>query len=103
MQDRRRLLAPMWSGTSAIAYSRVIATRCVTLSVNLCGYLRTESGVGTAIRRYRRAMECVGIPIALHDLSGLTINRGEDRSVNIAEVDCTYDINLICVDLELHY
>src|SRR5437879_133585 len=37
--------------------------------VNVCGYLRDESGWGAAGRGYVRALRSLGVPLALGDLS----------------------------------
>jgi glycosyltransferase involved in cell wall biosynthesis len=71
--------------------------------VNVAGYLRTESGVGAAVRGYVRALEAAGAPVALHDLSGLQVNRSEDRTLAAAGAGGAHDVNLICIDVELHY
>ena len=70
--------------------------------VNLVGYLRTESGVGSAARGYARALRAAGVPVALRDVSRLQVNRAEDRGV-AGGTDDLYGVNLVCADVELHY
>jgi glycosyltransferase involved in cell wall biosynthesis len=71
--------------------------------VNVCGYLRTESGVGAASRGYVRALENSGLPLALLDISDLQTNRSEDSEIRRFDRGHPFDINLICADVELHY
>jgi hypothetical protein len=40
--------------------------------VNVSGFFRHESGVGAAARGYMRALEHLGIPMGLHDLSHIS-------------------------------
>lgn len=71
--------------------------------VNLCGYLRTESGVGAAGRGYARALQAAGVPVALVDLSAISGNRAQDDSLTLGGAQPIYDVNLVCVDVDLHY
>jgi len=71
--------------------------------INLAGYLRTESGVGAAARGYVRALQAAGVPVALHDLSHLSGNRAEDRTLTGFDAEHPYDTNLICADVEPHF
>jgi glycosyltransferase involved in cell wall biosynthesis len=71
--------------------------------VNLAGYLRAESGVGTATRGYLRALEAASVPVALCDLSHLQVNRSEDDSHPDEHDEHPHPVNLICADVELHY
>lgn len=71
--------------------------------VNLVGYLRTESGVGTAARRTLRALRRAGLPVALVDVSGLQVNRSEDTSLLRFDAEHPHDVNLVCADVELHF
>jgi glycosyltransferase involved in cell wall biosynthesis len=71
--------------------------------VNVCGYLRTESGIGSAIRGYLRALRALDIPVALKDLSRLCGNRAEDRTVTGFAADHPSDVNLVCGGIEQHY
>jgi glycosyltransferase involved in cell wall biosynthesis len=71
--------------------------------VNVCGYLRDESGWGAAGRGYLRALGSLSVPLALMDLSSLSTNRSEDRMVTVFDTDHPYDVNLICVDVGQHF
>jgi glycosyltransferase involved in cell wall biosynthesis len=71
--------------------------------INFAGYLRTESGVGSAARRYVRALESLHLPVALADLSSLQINRSEDQTLSSFDQSLPYDVNLVCADVELHF
>lgn len=82
---------------------RTIRQRGRPTGVNACGYLRTESGIGTATRGYIRAIRSLGLPVALADLSDICVNRAEDRSLAGFDASCPFDTNLICVDIEKHF
>ena len=79
------------------------ATSTRPRGINVSGYLRTESGVGAAIRGYLRALRSLDIPLALKDLSELNINRAEDRTLTHFDSDHPYDVNLVCADVDLHF
>src|SRR3954469_11759121 len=64
--------------------------------VNVCGYLRDESGLGAAARGYVRAIRALGMPVALKDLSGLSSNRSGDRTLGGFAPDQPYRVNLMC-------
>ncbi|HEX8473723.1 MAG TPA: glycosyltransferase family 4 protein [Pyrinomonadaceae bacterium] len=74
-----------------------------TVGVNVCGYLRDESGWGAAGRGYVRALRALGVPLALLDLSSLSSNRSEDKTLSSFDSAHPYDINLVCVDAGQHY
>ena len=71
--------------------------------VNVTGYLRDESGWGEAARGYVRALQSLHVPIALNDLSGLSSNRSEDRTLTTFDTDHPYGVNLLCVDAAQHF
>jgi glycosyltransferase involved in cell wall biosynthesis len=71
--------------------------------VNVSGYLRTESGVGDLARRYVRAIRHLGVPVALNDLSALSGNRADDRSLGAFTNACPHDVNLVCIDVQQQY
>jgi glycosyltransferase involved in cell wall biosynthesis len=71
--------------------------------VNVAGYLRDESGWGSAVRGYVRALEAAGIPVALRDFSELTSNRSHDPTLTVGDGDTPYDVNLVCVDARQHF
>ncbi len=71
--------------------------------VNVCGYLRNESGLGTAARGYIRALGALRVPIALKDLSKLSVNRSEDRTLAVREGNQLYDINILCANADQHF
>jgi glycosyltransferase involved in cell wall biosynthesis len=75
----------------------------LTNGVNVVGYLRDESGWGAAARGYVRALESLGVPVALDDLSGLSSNRSGDLSLGAFTEGHSYDVNLVCVDAAQHY
>jgi glycosyltransferase involved in cell wall biosynthesis len=71
--------------------------------INLCGYLKTESGVGTAARRYLRALRALGVPLTLHDVSHLQTNRARDDTVRVGAAAELHTVNIVCADVELHF
>jgi len=71
--------------------------------LNVTGYLRDESGWGEAARGYVRALHYLGVPIALNDLSSLSSNRSEDRTLTTFDTTHPYDVNLVCIDVAQHF
>lgn len=71
--------------------------------MNVCGYLRDESGWGTAARGYIRALRVLGVPLALNDISATSTNRSADRSLTGFTSDHPYPVNLVCVDPTQHF
>jgi hypothetical protein len=71
--------------------------------INVGGYFRTESGVGSAVRGYVRALRFLNIPMALKDVSVVSGNRAGDRTITTLDADHPYDINLVCGDIERHF
>src|SRR6184192_2918624 len=71
--------------------------------VNVGGYFRTESGVGTAGRRYLRALRSLPLSLALKDLSELSGNRADDRSLSHFDNHFPHEVNLICSDVDVHF
>src|SRR4051812_4507316 len=61
--------------------------------INLCGYLRDESGWGAAGRGYLRALRSLPVPLSLLDLSSLSSNRSADRTVSRFDAEHPYDVN----------
>lgn len=89
--------------TNALAATQVqpmpVATTLgMAKGINVCGYLRDESGWGTAARSYVRALRALGVPLALNDVSALSSNRSADRTMTEFEGDNPFPLNLICVD-----
>ena len=71
--------------------------------VRVTGYLSDESGWGAAGRGYVRALQRLGVPLVAHDVSRLTTNRSEDRTLDIAASAAGTDVNLVCVDAGQHF
>src|SRR5262245_34916474 len=71
--------------------------------VNFAGYLATESGVGAASRGYVRALQDLGLDVALNDVSDLQGNRSLDRSLAVGRGGHPHDVSMICADAALHY
>jgi glycosyltransferase involved in cell wall biosynthesis len=71
--------------------------------VNVCGYIRNESGLGTLTRGYIAALRALDIPVALKDVSRLSVNRSEDPDVTAID-DChPHPVNLVCVNADQHF
>jgi glycosyltransferase involved in cell wall biosynthesis len=98
-------MEPVSSATSARALPPLAADAgdAGAAGVNVGGYLRTESGVGSAARRYVRALRFLGIPLALKDTSAVSGNRAEDSSLTAFDADYPYGINIVCGDIERHF
>ncbi len=71
--------------------------------VNVCGYLRNESGLGAAARGYIRALEFLGVPVSLKDLSHLSVNRSEDNSLSGLDRGPVHDVSVFCVNADQHF
>jgi len=67
--------------------------------VNLVGYIRAESGLGTAARGMASALESAGIPFNIINLESGNYSRHTDQSWSHKEVrHSDYDITLVCVN-----
>jgi glycosyltransferase involved in cell wall biosynthesis len=71
--------------------------------VRATGYFSDESGWGAAGRGYVRALQRTGTPLAVHDVSALTTNRSQDRSLDRITPAAATDVNLVCVDAGQHF
>ena len=71
--------------------------------VNVCGYLRNESGLGAAARAYIRILEQLDVPLSLRDVSALSVNRSEDTSISSFHDDHAHPINLVCINADQHF
>ena len=74
-----------------------------SLSVNVSGYLRDESGWGAAARGYVRALRALGVPTRLADFSALTSNRSGDGTATEGDALSDWDVNLMCIDAGQHF
>lgn len=75
-------------------------TRPPVDGVNVVGYLRNESGLGAAARGYVRALRSLGVPVALRDVSELSVNRSGDGSLSGGDGECRYGVNLVVVNAD---
>ncbi|HEY4927753.1 MAG TPA: glycosyltransferase [Acidimicrobiales bacterium] len=73
------------------------------IGVNLCGYLRNESGVGAAARSYVRVLEHLEVPLSLRDVSDLSVNRSGDNTIGGFHLAHDHPVNLICVNADQHF
>jgi glycosyltransferase involved in cell wall biosynthesis len=71
--------------------------------VRVTGYVSDESGWGAAGRGYVRALQELGCPLAVRDVSALTGNRSGDRSLACRDTATDTDVNLVCVDAGQHF
>ena len=71
--------------------------------VNVCGYLRNETGIGAIARGYVAALQSAGVPTSLSDVSPLSPNRSEDPTLAVFDRDHPFDVNLICVNADQHF
>jgi glycosyltransferase involved in cell wall biosynthesis len=74
------------------------------LGINVVGYLRNESGLGAAARGYVSAIRAAKVPLALKDVSTISVNRSTDRSLVRAETKGhPFGVNLVCVNADEHF
>jgi GT2 family glycosyltransferase/glycosyltransferase involved in cell wall biosynthesis len=73
------------------------------IGVNICGYLRNESGVGQLARGYVEAARALGIPHRLRDVSDLSVNRSEDDSLSAFDERHDQAVNLVCINADQHF
>ena len=71
--------------------------------VNVCGYLKNESGLGAAARGYVRALRAADIPLSLVDVDHLSVNRSEDTTLSGFADRGEHDVNLVCVNADEHF
>ena len=71
--------------------------------VRVTGYFSDESGWGAAGRGYVRALQRLGVPLTVCDVSRLTTNRSEDRTLDVLNTATDTDVNLVCVDAGQHF
>jgi glycosyltransferase involved in cell wall biosynthesis/SAM-dependent methyltransferase len=93
---------PAVGAPAALPPARVEATGALP-GVNVCGYLRNESGIGAAARSYIRILEHLDVPLALRDVSDLSVNRSEDRSIESFHDDHAHPVNLVCINADQHF
>ncbi len=71
--------------------------------INVCGYLRSEAGLGAAARGYIQAMRAAQIPVALKDISELSVNRAKDPTLTAFDAEHPYDVNVFVVNADQHF
>ena len=77
--------------------------RSLPAGVNVCGYIRNESGLGTLTRGYIGALNTIGVDVALKDVSSLSVNRSEDPTVSVFHDEHPHPVNLVCVNADQHF
>lgn len=70
--------------------------------VNVCGYLRSENGLGAVARGYLDAIESRWIPTSRRDISALSPGRAADRTVKRLDRVYPYGVNLVCANADEH-
>jgi glycosyltransferase involved in cell wall biosynthesis len=90
-------------GSAKLASLAPDACAGVPAGVNVGGYLRTESGVGSAARRCVRALRFLGIPVALKDASAVSGNRAKDLTLTAFDAEHPHGVNIVCGDVERHF
>ena len=73
------------------------------LGVNVLGYLRNETGLGAVARGFVGALQSLGVPLGLRDLSELSPNRSQDESLGRIDGTLPYGINIVCVNADQHF
>lgn len=73
------------------------------LGINVCGYLRNESGLGAAARSYIQILEHLEVPLSLRDVSELSANRSEDTSIDAFHLQHDHPVNLVCINADQHF
>jgi len=71
--------------------------------VNVCGLLRTESGLGAAARGYIRALKALGTTVSLQNMSNVVANRAQDSTYTDFGHETAFDVNLVCVNADMHF
>jgi SAM-dependent methyltransferase/glycosyltransferase involved in cell wall biosynthesis len=85
------------------ASSPAVEARPTLPGVNVAGYLRNETGLGAIARGYVRAMQSLGVPVALKDVSELSPNRSEDPTLTVFDDSHPHPVNLVCVNADQHF
>lgn len=73
-----------------------------SFGINVCGYLRNESGLGGAARGYVRALERAGIAFSLKDVSDLSVNRSGTDELSDSGAH-PYPVNLVVINADQHF
>jgi GT2 family glycosyltransferase/glycosyltransferase involved in cell wall biosynthesis len=73
------------------------------VGVNVCGYIRDESGVGQLARSFAGITRALGVPHALHDISHMSVNRSQDDTFTAFDPEHPHQVNLICVNADQHF
>ncbi|HZU79854.1 MAG TPA: glycosyltransferase, partial [Acidimicrobiales bacterium] len=81
----------------------VSPTAALPAGVNVCGYIRNESGLGSLTRGYIGALDAAGMEVALKDVSSLSVNRSEDPTVTEFHDEHPHPVNLVCVNADQHF
>jgi|GEM_PF-1368759 len=71
--------------------------------VNVCGYIRNESGLGTHVRGLIDSLTRIGVDYALKDVSALSVNRSDDTTVTEFDETHPHPVNLVCVNADQHF
>jgi hypothetical protein len=78
-------------------------SRPLPVGINVCGYIRNESGLGTLTRGYIRTLRSLGMAVSLKDVSTLSVNRSEDPDLTAFDEEHPHPVNLVCVNADQHF
>ncbi|HEX4864850.1 MAG TPA: glycosyltransferase family 4 protein, partial [Acidimicrobiales bacterium] len=78
-------------------------SRPLPTGINVCGYIRNESGLGTLTRGYIRTLQSLGLAVSLKDVSTLSVNRSEDADVTTFDEEHPHPVNLVCINADQHF
>jgi glycosyltransferase involved in cell wall biosynthesis len=68
--------------------------------VNVCGYIRNESGLGTLARALIESVSLLDLDVALKDVSAQSVNRSDDPTFTEFDDAHPHPVNLICVNAD---
>ncbi len=68
--------------------------------VNLCGYIRNETGLGRVARGFAQSLRAAELPYSLIDVSHMSVNRSQDRSLTDDGTKDEYSIGLMVVNAD---
>lgn len=94
--------ATSWTGSNMTS-SAIVPDPAPGLGVNVCGYLRDETGIGNVSRGFVSVLRATGVPVSLTDISEMSVHRSEDRRLDEAPSDSSYGVNLVCVNADQHF
>ena len=102
--DRRLANPAVWKTLTTIDSGTLAQElRTDSFGVNVCGYMRSEDGLGTMVRGWIAALRLAGIRVGLRDVSELTVMRTQDTTLDVVNTETPYRINLFNVNADQHF